>query len=193
MTTPHIITAYTTHSHLGNYYQLAAARLTQSLIKYNLSHTVYVLPPSQGWVQGCSLKPALILQHLQKTQQPTLWIDADAQIFQHPTIFQNIKEQLALYVSTGNHWLTGTLYIHPIATPFIQHWKENTKTNEPDEVTLCNLYHNHPNPPTLHKLPIQYNSVIAAHTDTTNIIIGHHIRPDIAPTRNLIASPPPQI
>jgi hypothetical protein len=188
MTTPHIITAYTTNSHLGNYYQQATIRLTKSLIKHNLPHTVYVLPPVTDWTHGCSLKPKTILNHLQQTQQPTLWIDADAEILNPLEL--NITQDLALHITDSNHWLTGTLYIHPNAIPFIQQWVNNTKPNEPDEITLSNLYHNHPNPPTLQRLPIQYNAIIHAHTGPTNIKIGHHIRPDIAPTRNLTPTPP---
>ena len=193
---PMIITAYTTQSHLGDYYKRAVARFTKSCIKFDLPHTVFPLNPVSDWTHGCSLKPTVILHALRLYQTPVLWIDADAEIFQHPTIFENIGDaEMAIHSSKGGHWLSGTLYFKPRATHFVERWLKMTKSNEPDEITLLNLYRSTDpkHSPKLHLLPAEYNTVVHADSNTTSLVIGHHIRPDVAPSRKIKASPPPEI
>ena len=157
---------------------------------------VYPLNPVTDWVQGCSLKPTVILHALRLFQKPILWIDADAEIYQHPTIFENIADyDMAIHSSKGGHWLSGTLYFTPKAIRFVERWLKATKENEPDEITLLNLYSNSDpaQRPRLHYLPQEYNTVVYANSDTTSLVIGHHIRPDVALSRKVKASPPAEL
>lgn len=193
---PTIVTAYTVTSHLGPYYQRAVARFTHSCIKFNLLHMVYPLNPVDDWVRGCSLKPTVILHALRTLQCPILWVDADAQIYQHPAIFENMDGyDMAIHASKGGHWLSGTLYFTPKATRFVEKWLKATKSNEPDEITLLNLYRNSPpaQRPSLYNLPAEYNTVVHADSNTTSLVVGHHIRPDVAPSRKIKASPPAEL
>jgi len=190
---PTIVTAYTVHSHLGDYYKRATARFTKSCIKFDLPHAVYPLNPVTDWTAGCSLKPTVILHALRLYQAPILWVDADAEIYQHPEIFENMgTAEMAIHASKGGHWLSGTLYFRPKAIRFVERWLKATKANEPDEITLLNLYRNSGprDRPTLHMLPAEYNTVVHADSNTTSLVIGHHIRPDVAPSRKIKASPP---
>lgn len=192
---PVIVSAYTISSHLGNYYQRASIRLTKSLIKYNLRHFIYPLNPVNDWVKGCSLKPTVILSVLKTVQCPVLWIDADAELFAYPELFNGpTKFDMALRSSEG-HWLSGTLYFTPKAIDFVEHWLSQTKPNEPDEITLLRLYRNCPpqKRPVLEMLPQSYNTVVHSETDFSQVVIGHHVRPDVAPSRGFKPNIPDQI
>ena len=194
---PIIVTAYTKDSHLGDYYQRAAVRLTKSCIKFNLKHIVYPLENAGNWIKGCNLKPTIILNALLTFNKPILWIDADAEIFKHPQIFDQPDFDMALVSGEGNHWLSGTLYCNPKMINFIKKWKEYTESKTDsgigDEITLRDLYYNSDNSdrPKTKLLPQSYNTVVHSTTDISTITIGHYIREDIAPLRKVVAVPIP--
>lgn len=182
---PIIVTAYTVTSHLGDYYKKAIARFTRSCIKHDLKHIVYPLNGVGDWVKGCNLKPTVILDALETFKQPILWIDADAVILKHPAVFDNPSFDMALHVQGSGHWLSGTLYFSHNATSFVKEWKKVTTTSTPDEITLLNIYRNSNTKPKMHSLPPEYNQVVHAGTDLSKLVIGHYIRPDIAPSRGV--------
>ena len=125
-----------------------------------------------------------------------VWIDADAEIYQNPTVFENIDNyDMAIHSTKGGHWLSGTLYFTPQAISFVKEWLVKTTSTEPDEITLLKLYRNTSKNrrPKLHMLPQEYNTVVHKNSNTTEIVIGHHIRPDIAPTRKVTALPPDEL
>lgn len=201
---PIIVTAYTTTSHLGDYYQRAVTRLSKSCIKFNLPFVIFPLSGVGEWLHGCNLKPTVILHALHLFKKPILWIDADAQVFQYPNIFADsqFKYDIALAAEAppSGHWLSGTLYCKPSAIDFIDEWRKCTphKTNQDtyaDEITIKNLwYDSNPNTrPNIHLLPQPYNAVVHTQTDTSSIIIGHYIREDVAPMRNCEAVPVPEL
>ena len=189
---PIIVTAYTVTSHLGNYYKNAVARFTKSCIKHDLKHIVYPLDGVDNWIKGCNLKPTIILDALEVFRQPILWIDADATIVKHPTAFDNPDFDMALHAQNG-HWLSGTLYFSHNAIDFVREWKKITVTSTPDEITLLNLYNNRKNNPKIKMLPSEYNQIIHSDTDMSKLIIGHYIRPDIAPNRGVEAILPDEL
>lgn len=201
---PIIVTAYTTTSHLGNYYQKTVARLTRSCIRFNLPHIVYPLMSVNNWLQGCNLKPTVISHALQLFNKPILWLDADAEIFKFPAIFNDpeFKYDIALTAEAppSGHWLSGTLYCKPTALKFIESWRDCTPQSkitdsDADEITIRRLWHNTDanTRPKLHLLPSPYNSVVHTKTDLSNVIIGHYIREDIAPFRNCVSVPVPEL
>lgn len=188
---PLIISGYTVTSMLGDYYKRASVRLSRSCIKFDLPHMIFPLTPQKGWCAGCSLKPALILYAIRKFQQPVLWIDADAEIFQYPKEFDNATFDMALHSASG-HWLSGTLYISNKIEEFVKAWKRRTEENTPDEVTLLHTHRNWPNnerAPRLKMLDASYNTVVHKKTRTDKIVIGHYIRSDVAPVRGVEAVP----
>ncbi|MCK9557571.1 MAG: hypothetical protein M0R50_05970 [Candidatus Cloacimonetes bacterium] len=189
---PLIVTAYTTTSHLGDYYKRCVTRLIRSCIKFDLSHLVLPLEKQDGWDAGCATKIVVLQQLLTKLNRPLLWLDADAEIFQYPSIFENIDCDFAL-ASVCGHWLTGTLYFTPQASSFIELWKQRTGPVV-DEVALLQLYRSTlKNRPRMVMLPDSYNITIYKSYDTSNVVIGHHMRPDVAPTRGVEANPIPEL
>jgi hypothetical protein len=189
---PLIITAYTITSHLGDYYKRCVARLIRSCIKFDLSHLVLPLEKQESWDAGCSTKIVVIQQLLKQFNKPLLWLDADAEIFTYPNLFESINCEMAL-ASISGHWLTGTLYFTPSALPFIELWKK--RTGAVDEVALLQEFNatpRHKRPQTI-MLPASYNTAIHTTSDLSNVVIGHHMRPDVAPSRGCQANPVPEL
>lgn len=182
---PIIITAYTKSSHLGDYYKRMVIRLVNSCIKFDLRYMVFPLHEVTDWVAGCAMKPTIILHALELLKQPILWLDADAEIFKYPKEVENLKTDLAL-CHVNNHWLSGTLYVTPKMTEFVKEWIKITKPSDPDEITLLQLYGNFRPKPSLTMMSSAYNEVVHSTTDTNKLIIGHHIRPDVAASRGVI-------
>jgi hypothetical protein len=190
---PLIVTAYTISSHLGDYYKRCVTRLIRSCIKFDLSHLVLPLEQQGGWDAGCATKIVVIQQLLKQLNRPLLWLDADAEIIAYPKMFETIDCEMALASVTG-HWLTGTLYFRPSALPFIETWKQRTGADV-DEVALVKLYTSLPSSyrPRMIMLPDSYNVAIHTTSNLNDVVIGHHMRPDVAPTRGVQANPIPEL
>jgi hypothetical protein len=179
---PLVITGYTVTSHLGDYYKKSVQRLVKSLIKFDMPHIVYPLKGVDDWCEGCALKPSLIQYTLERYGRPILWIDADGEVFKYPDIFNDADFDMALHSQNG-HWLSGTLYMSQNTLEFVNKWREVTPNNVPDEISLLRLYSNNKFSLGLRQLPSSYNMVVHTKTDTSELIIGHYLRPDIAPGR----------
>jgi hypothetical protein len=184
---PLIISGYTVSSHLGSYYKRAARRLCNSLLKFDLPHIIYPLSAVKDWQTGCSFKTALILSTMKRFNHPILWIDADGEVFKFPALFEDAKFDFAVNIVGGGHWLSGTLYASMSALPLIEDWHKKTSPKEPDEITLANIFKNKRYRFRFRRLPMAYNYVVHQDTDLTNVIIGHYIRPDVAPSRKVKA------
>lgn len=182
---PIIVTAYTQYCHLGDYYKRMIAKLVHSCVKFDLSFVVYPLKGTEDWIAGCSLKPTVILHALETLQQPILWIDADAEIFQYPEKILELKSDMALCKAGKSHWLTGTLYIRPKLIDTVKKWIDETPPNVADEVSLLHLCRRSNINHTI--LPTEYNTVVHSETDVSKVVIGHYIRPDVAPIRGVEA------
>jgi hypothetical protein len=187
---PLIVTAYTVSSHLGDYYKRCVTRLIRSCVKFDLPHLVLPLEKQSDWDAGCSLKIRVLQQLLGQLNRPLLWLDADAEIFSYPDIYETIDCEMALSATCG-HWLTGTLYFKPNTLSFIELWKQRTGPGAVDEVALLHLYNSSQKRPKLVMLPESYNVTIHSTSDLSNVVIGHHIRPDVAPSRGVQANPIP--
>lgn len=184
---PLIVTGYTRTSHLGSYYKRAMARLQKSLLKFDLPHIVFPMVDPKNWTDGCSFKARLIYYILSRTNHPVLWIDADGEILQEPVLFNDPKFDLGLVQVGGGHWLSGTLYVGLGAKSLINDWRNTASAKEADEITLLNLVRNKYKKLKVELLPQSYNSIIHTKTDTSKIVIGHYIRPDVAPMRGVKA------
>jgi len=189
---PIVVTAYTIDSHLGNYYKKTVKRLIKSLHRFDLPYIVYPLNKSKNWIRGCNLKAKVIVHTLKRMQHPILWIDADGEVFKFPSIFINPNFSLGLS-DVGGHWLTGTMYVDISCVDFIKRWEKRLRKDpdEPDEVAMLHHYRNYKNPPKLQLLGSEYNSIIHQNTNTSKLIIGHYIRPDIANERKVKPVPTP--
>ena len=177
---PLVVSAYTVDSHLGDYYKQAAQKLCSSCVRHDLPHVVFPLRAASNWIEGCSFKPAVIAHALKTFKQPILWLDADAIVLKYPSVFEEINSGIALHVSEGGHWLSGTLCVAPDAFNFVLEWETANKPSIADEITLLQVYRKSKSPPLLTKLPSIYNQPIYATTDQTKVSIGHFVRKDVA-------------
>ncbi len=182
---PMTITGYTSSSHLGDYYKRAVRRLFVSCTQLDITLLAYALKPVTDWITGCSLKVPVIIETIERYQRPVLWVDADGEIFKYPSELANITSGIAL-CSVQGHWLSGTFLACPDALPFLREWQKVAVPPAPDEVALLHLYRSSSDRPKLHMLPDNYNVVVHNTTDLSDVVIGHHIRPDVAPSRGVI-------
>ena len=186
---PIVISGYTVTSHLGTYYKRTISRLSESLIKFDLPHLIYPMQGVKNWAKGCGFKARIISHALRTFNHPVLWIDADGEVFKYPQIFEDARFDMALCTAGGGHWLTGTLYMRPTIKSFVQEWVKVTESKwQPDEITLLNLHRNKRQYKfKLEILPGEYNKIVHSKSDKQKIVIGHYIRPDVAPSRNVKA------
>ena len=96
------------------------------------------LTPSQTSDHGkknCCFKPKYILKKLLDLQAPVLWIDADAIIYQKPTLFENLEADVAVRIveevpnDHPSKIISGTLFFNhtPEAIQVLQEWDEETE------------------------------------------------------------------
>ena len=98
-------------------YQKAAARLKASLDKLGLTSDINEIP-DKGWQANVRHKPTYVLEMLKKHSDAyaVVWIDADGDVVQKPTVFWEIEDDLAVRFL---HWnaknvdelLSGTMFV----------------------------------------------------------------------------------
>ena len=98
-------------------YKDAAARLKASFDSLGLESDINEIPDN-GWKASVRFKPTYILQMMNKhlDAYAIVWIDADGNVLQKPTLFWEINEDLAAHFLLWRHknaeeLLSGTLYV----------------------------------------------------------------------------------
>ncbi|MCP5504043.1 MAG: hypothetical protein H7A41_02695 [Chlamydiales bacterium] len=146
---PTIISFYTENTP----YEKEAEDLAASCEKFNLPHEIDPMPNFGSWEKNCCFKPKYILKKLSDLQKPVLWLDADAIVYQKPTLFESLETDVALH---SNHSLpenhpskvnSGTLLFYPTPASFslLEKWDQETERlleedSEPwDQISLRNV------------------------------------------------------
>ena len=146
---PIIISYYTENTP----YEEEIKGLIASCEKLNLPMSIDSIPNFGTWEKNCCFKPKYILKKLLDLQSPVLWIDADAIIYQKPTLFETLDVDVAVRIVEdveNNHpskIISGTLFFNhtPKAIQVLQEWDEETETllkNDPelwDQISLRNV------------------------------------------------------
>ena len=122
-----IVSGYT----INTPYEQEVEALKKSLIKNNLSTEHIIGFQNQGsWEKNCQEKAKIILQKLKELKKPIVWLDADAELFEYPILFHNIKKDIA-FCYYNQEVLSGTLYLKPTQKIFslLEEWIEENKNN----------------------------------------------------------------
>lgn len=127
---PTIVSFYTKNTG----YEKEIEGLIDSCKKFNLKTSIDAIANLGSWEKNCSFKPKYILKKLTTLKCPILWLDADAIVFQKPSIFETLKADIALFVAQDlpdNHHSkisSGTLFINytPSALHILKEWVEET-------------------------------------------------------------------
>ena len=102
-------------------YEGEAKRLQASCVKWNIEAEIQGVKSHGTWERNCAIKPAFILQMLEKHRRPLFWVDADALFLQKPEFGQfsdcdiavRINDFLAKdhesYIASGSIFINDTL------------------------------------------------------------------------------------
>lgn len=122
-----IISGYTKNTP----YEQEIQTLIDSLKKYGITNYEIIPYDNLGtWTKNCQYKSKIILQQLQKCNIPIVWVDADAVLYDYPSLFDNINKDIAFCDYYGGV-ASGTLYIKPM-TNMLELCKEWIDLNAQD-------------------------------------------------------------
>ncbi len=146
---PTIVSYYTENTG----YEKEIEGLIASCKKFDLPYSFDPIPNFGSWEKNCSFKPKYLQKKLSDLQRPILWLDADAIVYQKPTLFETLDADIALRIVDelpDNHpskMISGTVFVNntPEALQLLKEWDEETELlfkDDPtlwDQVTLCNV------------------------------------------------------
>lgn len=160
-------------------------RLTKSVKRFNLPYDFELLKnlPLEGkdkyknWSKNAYQKAEFIKKMMNKyPNKDIVWIDADAEIQQYPTLFDNISNfTIACHYRNNIELLTGTLYVRndDFGKKIIDEWIiENKNSNnfleQKNLETIIKKY-----PTKIYKLPDTYCKIFDIMKETINPVIEH--------------------
>lgn len=146
---PTIVSYYTENTP----YEEEIKGLIESCKKLNLPTSMDPIPNFGTWEKNCCFKPKYILKKLLDLQSPVLWIDADAIVYQKPTLFETLEADVAVRIieevpnTHPSKMTSGTLFFNhtPKAIEVLQEWDEETENllqTDPelwDQISLRNV------------------------------------------------------
>ena len=146
---PTIISFYTEKTP----YEREAQDLIASCEKFHLPYVVDGIPNFGSWEKNCCFKPKYILKQLCRLNQPILWLDADAIVYQKPSFFENLDTDIGLHTNANlskshpSKVNSGTLLFYPTTSAFtlLKQWDRETEhllsvDPEPwDQISLRNV------------------------------------------------------
>jgi len=100
------ISAYTPHT---AYHQHALA-LKQDLMKQGITLRLYTIFNTGTWWKNCLQKSYIIKQAFINSDEPIVWVDADATVKKYPSLFEEIEgHDIAVRYPEGGELLSGTM------------------------------------------------------------------------------------
>jgi hypothetical protein len=175
----------------GYYESIINKYLIPSLKKWNLTYLTKEYPDTGKWIENVKYKAVLILEIMKLTTNDLVFLDADAEIIQYPSLFNEIHDcyDLAVhYLDWYKFWrnqnqqtkfelLSGTLFIrnNNKNIKLVEQWIEETKkSNLWEQKVLENLLPSYQNI-NIYKLPISYCQIIKLDNKIPeNSVIIHH-------------------
>ena len=121
---PRIITACTPD------YRQYATRLARSCQRFGLELDLYPLSDAGSWVANCAQKPEVIFKAMIASDRPVVWLDADAEVMQEPTLLYETSLEFAIHRRT-NHlgFGSGTVYFGKAALGLVALWCQLQRRN----------------------------------------------------------------
>ncbi|MCB1109591.1 MAG: hypothetical protein KDK64_01300 [Chlamydiia bacterium] len=152
-------------------YEKEVEGLIASCKKFDIPYSIDPIPHFGTWEKNCCFKPKYILKKLIDLNRPILWLDADAIIYQKPTLFETLDADIALRIVEDlpndhpSKMISGTLFFNPTPAAFqiLQDWDQETETlfkQDPhlwDQVSLRNVLLR--SPAAIHPLDKRYYQV----------------------------------
>lgn len=114
----YIVVSYYT---LGNQYETTVERLRASLEKFNVPHHLVAIESKGNWYRNTQYKPMFLMEMMALfPDQNLVWVDADAEFFAYPRLFDTMTCNLAAHLLDHKRFsgrncrpelLSGTLFI----------------------------------------------------------------------------------
>lgn len=89
----HVVSFYTGD---GRFAELAA-KLRASCERFNIPHSIEQLPSDNDWIKNLMRKPAFMLRKLEELKKPIVWLDADCEVMQYPTMLDENDYDLQIF------------------------------------------------------------------------------------------------
>ena len=96
---------------LNTVYEVEILRLIKSLAAFDLDFYIEGIPQLGDWKQCTDYKARFIHRALGKIETPIVFIDADGEVVDYPILFENLKCDVAAFISHIDALLSGTLYL----------------------------------------------------------------------------------
>ena len=196
MKSPIVISYYTE----STIYEQEADGLRRSAIRFGLDYDIVPKPDMGGRKRNRYYKAQFVLEMLDKyPKRSVLWIDADADIIQYPTLFDNAKEDIGVFIVdwaslpgsictrlwgtkplTGIDLLSGTAYFanntrsRAVVNAWVEMNKKNFDTTELEQINLHRVLKAWKGPLTIMYLPPSYCQIFDIMAHLGEPVIEHY-------------------
>jgi glycosyltransferase involved in cell wall biosynthesis len=103
--------------------------LRSSLDKFNLKYDIQKIASRGSWKANCVYRSQFLINMMNKYNDDVVWLDADAEVLQHPSLLYEISSEtdLAWYNREGNEFMLGTSYWKnsPLVKHLLMDWVAN--------------------------------------------------------------------
>jgi len=168
VTLPEVVSFYTPS------YKAEADRLIASLDRHDMDYYIKPMDDTGSWETNCNLKPDFIEYALRFLNRPVLWIDADGELMEIPSLLDGIDADFAVHQNhRGFH--SGTLYFAPTdgARRLLDKWRIMAKARPRiwDQVLLKQAWDSLTEKPRTLWLPVPYLTKI---DNPRGAVVLHH-------------------
>lgn len=121
MTHPLVISYYTPNTH----YEKHAARLARSLDRLGLRHRIEPRERKANWLENCAQKASFVADMRRATNEPLLWVDADAVMRKPLDILEVNNFDFAVVRRNGWSFFAGQIYFGASETArnLVERWE----------------------------------------------------------------------
>ena len=178
------------------YEKVMNTHLKPSLERWNLIHDIEAVEDFGNWQKNTSYKAKFVLQKLLQHKKTVVFIDSDATIEKHPSLFWEIPEEYDIAVhyqdfykqwrgrTDGNRFdlLSGTIMFryNERVLSLVRKWIARTKNSTTWEQILLQKLIEENKDIRIYKLPVTYTTVILHNKSIPNyikkedVVILHH-------------------
>lgn len=93
-------------------YKGEAHRLKASLKKFNIPYHIAEVPCLGSWDLNTRYKAKFIEEMLDFHDMPVVWLDADAEVYRYPILFETLDCDMAVLRNQSQMLMSGTMFVN---------------------------------------------------------------------------------